>query len=378
MQRAEKVIDLLTEHVENHPDVALVLVYGSYARGTATDASDLDILFVSDSEDADRLAISFVLDDRTVDFWPVRWAFLDAIASASGARPWALAASIILDGRVVYARARTDAERFDSIRARVAAFIASDDPASALAATDAAYASVVQAVGRMHIAGTRGDDAALRIHAWDAIGASSNCVAVLARTPLRRSESANIGAIADLGLVPSAVMDRLRMLTSPVEAAELAATADEYAAAVAELVSSSRTALRYEPEYGVVGQPYAELHEHLVKVRAAAASGDGLRARAEAHAVTRELAAMLHTATEGRQLSGTDRMDGVLTNGAMPGAGDLLEAHGTGDLDGTARELDARLRTWMTQRGVSLNVVADLTDLKDLLRTHRSNRDAPA
>jgi len=44
----EKIVEKIVSHMDGNVRVKKVLLFGSYARGTATDRSDIDLAFVSD------------------------------------------------------------------------------------------------------------------------------------------------------------------------------------------------------------------------------------------------------------------------------------------------------------------------------------------
>jgi hypothetical protein len=371
MQVTDEVVRLLVEHVRHHPDVALVLVYGSHARGTATEASDLDILFVTDSVDPHGLAVSFVLYGRTIDYWPVRWPFLDTIADGHGGRPWVMAASLVLDAQVAYARSEGDTARFEAIRQRISDFVVSADRDTAAGVADTAFADVTEAVGAMHIALARGDELAARIGAWRVVHASINCVALLAHRPFRGRTSPQVVAIEDLGLLYAGSIERIRQMGRLLEGAEMVAIADECAGAVADAIAEARRERAHDPDPSVLDGTYAEIHEHLVKIEAAAADGDGLLARSEAHAVTGELAGLLLAAATGAWPGCTDRVDASIAGASLPDADGLLTAEDLTELGTEARDLDARLRAWLTAQDARTHILGTVDQLDALLRNSR-------
>ncbi len=69
---------------------------------------------------ADSLSSQFIIDGLPYDFWGVPWELAEDIANAKSARPWAVAASLIADAKVLYHRSLQDLDRFHAMQARIA------------------------------------------------------------------------------------------------------------------------------------------------------------------------------------------------------------------------------------------------------------------
>lgn len=117
------IADILVEHaVQTYGDeIAIIAYYGSYAKGTASPTSDLDIFYIPEPGKARALSSQFVIEGRPYDFWPVSWALAEEIADATTTRPWVLAASLLIDAKVLYQRSTADLERFRALQARTEA-----------------------------------------------------------------------------------------------------------------------------------------------------------------------------------------------------------------------------------------------------------------
>ena len=117
-----KIAEILISHaVRAHKDeVAIIAYYGSHARGLASPTSDLDIFYIPDEGKAGSLCSQFIIDGLPYDFWPVSWKFAEDIANARSERPWAVAASLIADAKVLYHRSQQDLTRFNALKARIA------------------------------------------------------------------------------------------------------------------------------------------------------------------------------------------------------------------------------------------------------------------
>lgn len=108
------------EHVKKTyaDDVALIAYYGSYARGTASATSDLDVYYIPDDGKAQDLYRSFVFNDLPFEFWPVSWEFAEKIAS--GRHSWSVAPAMLWDAQMLYVRSDTDLSRFNALKTGIA------------------------------------------------------------------------------------------------------------------------------------------------------------------------------------------------------------------------------------------------------------------
>src|SRR5512133_992925 len=87
-----KIANILVSHaVQVHGnEIALIVYHGSYARGTATSTSDLDIYYVPDDGKAETLSTTFVIGDLPYEFECLPWKVLENIANAKSRNHWAV------------------------------------------------------------------------------------------------------------------------------------------------------------------------------------------------------------------------------------------------------------------------------------------------
>lgn len=107
------VAETLVNHIRSsYPDdIAIIAYYGSYAQGTATKRSDLDLFFIPSTSEGYQASIQFIIDDISFDFWPISWERAERMASFQEAQT-----TIIADCKLLYVRSDVDQERFMKLR----------------------------------------------------------------------------------------------------------------------------------------------------------------------------------------------------------------------------------------------------------------------
>jgi predicted nucleotidyltransferase len=88
-----------------------MLIYGSFVNGSATDKSDLDLIYVPRTERGNTLGRTFILDGIGFDIWRADWERLEQFARFDDMR-----VSILADSRLVYYYSEHDRIRYESLR----------------------------------------------------------------------------------------------------------------------------------------------------------------------------------------------------------------------------------------------------------------------
>ncbi len=114
----EEISEILKEEVtKNHPEIAIIAIYGSAARGQQSEYSDLDMFAIVDNEDK-KFDINFVFNNQTVEFWCVSWGWVEKIVSAKNdASPiiYPIRTHIFINNKVIYSRSEKDESRFKNL-----------------------------------------------------------------------------------------------------------------------------------------------------------------------------------------------------------------------------------------------------------------------
>ncbi|ERJ10910.1 nucleotidyltransferase domain-containing protein [Haloplasma contractile] len=113
MEDKKKIIDLIKRKVETEykDDVAILAVYGSYARGTHDEKSDIDLFYVPKTERANSLSFQFIIEGIGYDLFPISFERLVRIAAFD--QPLT---AVITESKVLYFATDEDLERYESYR----------------------------------------------------------------------------------------------------------------------------------------------------------------------------------------------------------------------------------------------------------------------
>lgn len=123
-KHATDVLNAYINHIKekHHDTVDLVVVYGSYARQTMHEASDVDLFIVPKEGKTQTVSVQFILDGIGYDFWPIPWETLQKIATHEVSLQ-----SLLEDAQIVYSSGKEAVSRFEALKEQMQAF---DDFAS--------------------------------------------------------------------------------------------------------------------------------------------------------------------------------------------------------------------------------------------------------
>ncbi|MCK4567568.1 MAG: nucleotidyltransferase domain-containing protein [Candidatus Thorarchaeota archaeon] len=97
--------------VEETSGINLILIYGSLARGTENEFSDIDMLIVSD---VISVSWSFVLNGCPVSAHTMTWDEIAGLAKGQHGT-WSVGASVFEHGKILWSRPKAVERRFTEI-----------------------------------------------------------------------------------------------------------------------------------------------------------------------------------------------------------------------------------------------------------------------
>ncbi len=356
----ERAIELATIALldELGQEVDLIFRFGSMTKGTTHRYSDLDVAFIP-AEDDRWYSITVLIDDTLLDLFALPWPRLESWAEFDDMR-----GSVILEGEIIYARNEATAARWQGLVDRMTELLA---PESRRVMLDKALAIFERAGYPFYLLqeqAEQGNQLAALYHARAVLDIVTHSVAVANQ---RAVDTRKMEQVTALPRQPEAFAANLARLT------DAAAPADLLQAASALLQSSRAWLLAEQREVqaqpanfpAVFDNAYPELKADLQKIMLAAeqenATGLGLMS------LYHELMIHMAWATSGVGYGSFNSLadyEQDLVELGFPALLPYVEAGDCVGLRAACDRFDARLQSYLTEHGASLNAFASLDELE--------------
>ena len=366
------VAEMLVAHARRFygDEVGIVVYYGSHARGTASPTSDLDLYFVPDSRRAYPLGTQFVLDGLPYDFWPVSWTMIEEIAQARGERPFSVAAALVGQARLLYARSPADQARFEQAQADLAGLLGEEKRPFMHQRALAAFKQVAFEGTQLQRAVAGGDAASVEWSRWQLVNAAANSLALAAQRYFSKGWGANLPEVLALPNAPAGWQELVGgVLNAPKDT--VLAFAEGLVAGVRQvLLAGQREVGERETAVSLFQDFYFFVFEYKNKVLAAFQRGDAMTARYAAAQLQQEISAMLNKVDAGFFGEPFNLLGEYGAGYGASGFPDLLAVAAQGDfavLAERVQQLDNQMQVWLMAQGVALNVLADAEVLQRFL-----------
>jgi predicted nucleotidyltransferase len=368
-----EIANVFVEHAlrAHEGEIAIIIYYGSYAKGTASPTSDLDLCYIADAGKARSLSSQFVIDGLPYDFWPISWEFAESIANADSGRPWAVAASLIADARVLYHRSPEDLARFEALQARIEKLTQPEQrPLMVKKALDA-YKEVLFRLGQIRLAVDEGDEASAHWAAQQLVNDAANCLALMNQTYFSKGWGANFDQILALPERPADLDALMRGVLTPQTVARLPQVAERLALALrATLQETQRSIAEPSDAREVFKDFYFFVFEYANKIFVACEDQDAIRARFAAFQLQEQILQFMNKVDQGFYPRPFNLLGEYIEGYEEAGFPDLLTPAVEGDLNELAervRRLDVALQAWLTERGIDLGMLESTEALREFL-----------
>jgi hypothetical protein len=368
-----RIADILVSHaVQAHAgEIGIIAYCGSYAKGAASPTSDLDIYYVPDEGKAESLSSQFVLDGLPYDFWGVPWSFLEHIVNGTSRRPWAVAASLIADTKVLYHRSQDDLDRFNALKARIAELTRPESRRIMVGRALDEFRTTLFQLGQMRLAVTVGDGAGMRWAGRKVMHSAVNCLALVNQTYFSKGWGANMSQILALPDKPADLEGLIRAILMPQEPEPMLAAADRLAEEVRHILRSAQASIAEPIEApDVFADFYYYVFEYKHKVLSACERGDVVAAGSAAFYMQEQICQLMSKVERGFYATDFNLLGEYMGGYEKAGFPDLLEpaTHGGCEaLAGQVQRLDERVKEWLTGHGIALNVLESEEELRQFL-----------
>ena len=364
-----KIAEILVSHaVRAHKDeVAIIACYGSHAKGLASLTSDLDIFYIPDEGKAESLCSQFIIDGLPYDFWPVSWELAENIANARAKRPWAVAASLIADAKVLYHRSQGDLDRFNALKARIIELTGPEGRKIMVEQAMDEFRNTLFQLGQMRFAMSNDDVAGMHWVGRKFVNSAVDCLALVNQTYFTKGWGANLSEVLRMPQKPDGLEEMIRNIIMPQDTDNMFEEADRLAREVRGILLAAQASIS-EPvdARNVFKGFYSFVFEYRNKVLSACERKDVLAAGFAALQLQEEICQFMNKVENG--FYGADfNLPGEYTE-AYENAGfpDLLESVSQGDLGKLARQvqrLDEKVIEWFRSHSIELNILESEKEL---------------
>jgi hypothetical protein len=366
------IANVLVQHaVRKHGDeIGIIAYYGSYATGTASNRSDLDLFYTPDNLASTMdLYASFVLDSHPYEFWPISWQRLERMASAE--EHWAVAAGLIASSRALYHRSEEDLDRFETLKSRVAKLQTPERRTEMVGRALTSYPAVLNSLGKLRLEAKASHFPGVRLAGWEVVTLSVECLALVNQTYFSRGWGSNHEEVLRLREKPEGLAELIEAITTSDDIGSVLTASEELAYRTREiLLKAQREVSKGETVNKIFRDYYPGIHEYVAKIVSAVEKGKPMAANYAAARIQAECSSMLS-----RALTGVDNgvfnlyseyHEAYIENG-FPEVMGLKTPAWHSELVERAERLDARSRFFISEAGLELNMLEDIDHLKRFL-----------
>ncbi len=364
------VAEVFVSHAtERHgSDVGIIAYYGSYALGEASPTSDLDLIYIPEDGKAATLSACFLLEGVCFDFFPISWARAERFAI--GADSWAVGPALIANAKVLYARSEADAERFSGLQAQTAELCSPARRKEMLERAKQKWRDVLVELGSLHLAEAHNDLESVRKAGWRVAMACVESLALVNQTYFQRGWDANFEEILQLESRPPFTREEITNIALSPQMSVIAKSATNLAIGVQSLLQEITTTSESMGESVFVNY-YPEMRDKVNKIARRRDSGNLVGASWAAMFVQDEVARFL-----AQDVEGLTYPDGELyatcaetyRSEGFPSLMGVLNDDDVAQFGEQTQKLDTCMRSWLGRRGIALNELGSLDELRKFLQ----------
>jgi len=367
-----EVAELLVSHaVRSSPgQIDLVCYYGSYARGTADEHSDLDIFYTPADGTNPPVNRTFLLDGVLFDFWPITWPALEGFASGQ-LRGWSCAPAIVHHAKALYVHGPEQQSRLTALKQKVLDLQKPEArPRMVRRALDM-FAKVLLHLGNLRLVLAGGNAADVRYAGWHVIASAHECLALANQALLDHGLWRLTEQIERLAVKPPELAELIATISTSPDSAKVAAAAERLAIGTRQVLRRFQESLGPEESPAdVFATAYPEIKGQVDKIASACRRQDAVGASAATWFLQSDVSLMLSRLGHGpgsgsfnlySEIAGQYRGAG-LPEVMMSDFADLPQVEEQG------WRFDEAIRRWLTERGVGLQEYTTLDDLRRTLQ----------
>ncbi len=367
-----EVANALVSHVQQAYalDVAIVAYYGSYATGTASARSDLDLYYIPDNGKAESLYRSFVVDGRAFEFWPVTWEFAEKIAS--GKYHWAVAPSILANAHVLYSRSDADLARFDTLKAKIANLQKPENKSILVACAWDTYKTAPFYFETLRLSCANQDLLGTRRMGCQLVNVVLDCLALINQSFLARDWTSDIEPVRNFIRKPEQTLELIKVIMTSGDVVRIQCAAEDLLRGTREiLVCEQQENKNSSNLHEVFGGYYAAIYDYVGKIISACEQQNLIKASYWASLMQNEVALMLAQVNGHTGLSEVNfysEYGTYLISLGWPNMVQAIEIKNFEYIAEQAREFAHKVKDYLVAHSVPLHVYGTLEDAQSYLR----------
>ncbi|MGB3480004.1 MAG: nucleotidyltransferase domain-containing protein [bacterium] len=344
-------------------DIAIVAYYGSYARGTAIETSDLDIFYIPDNERGLNASFQFILAGIGFDFWPITWERAENMASFNESK-----VSVIAESKILYSRSEADLNRFMKLKDKISEMCKPENRRPMLKKAFKYLKDCYMYLYNMKLPTSKNNLTITRIEADKIITAVLDSCALLNQTYFKAGWSQNMEQILALKLKPSGLGEMINDILEERNPDRIKNSCEKLVSGTRELLISEQRKLSKSYTYSDVFKGYYEEIKSLFnKIIRACEKNDYTDALSISTGIQDEISRFLAMVEEGIKYTDFNtycETGRIYSDLDLPNLAGIIEKGKLDVLRNAIIKLDEKLKKILEVRGICLNIFDNLEEFK--------------
>ncbi len=348
-------------------DVAIAAYYGSYTDGTATERSDLDFFYIPANPKGYGAGLSFILDGRSFDFWPIDWERAERMARLEDSKT-----GILADCKLLYVRSDEDLESFNNLKLQIKDIRSFEGEERFLDMAEKTLKSVYPFLWEMRRAGIGKSLSFYRLQAFEVVAPVLEAIALANRTYLRKGWGKNLTEIYNLPVRPAELEQVMDTIMRSGEPPAIIGACEHLVDSVKRVIDERRSLLQPStPQYAQRAEGFFEEFKGLLdKVQSACERKDYELAFFSAVHAENELNSFLVFCETGQWKVGQKAQEEgrqIAERAKLPSLVSVLDPANLFALQSAANRLEVTLERFFREQGVEIRKFAHLDEFRQYL-----------
>ncbi|MCQ4085343.1 nucleotidyltransferase domain-containing protein [Saccharibacillus sp. JS10] len=348
-------------------DVAIAAYYGSYIDGTATERSDLDFFFIPSTPRGKDMALSFIVNGISFDFWPISWERAESMARMEDSKT-----GILADSKLLYVGSDNDLDRFNALKKQIQDICSFEGETYFLDLAEKKLQPAYPLMMEFRRSGVSQSLSDCRLQSFDIITPALEALTLANRTYLKKGWGKNLMQLYNLSIRPSDLEKTLTTIMRSADISILIEACEHLLYLVQTLLNQRRTQFQTPTQnYKERAQGFFEEYKGLLdQLQTACERKDYEEAFFTAVLAESELYLFLVFCETGYWASGQEAIEQgrkIAQQAKLPALVSLIDPVSLIPLQSAAHFLEIQLERWFREKGVEIRKFEDLEQLREFL-----------